>query len=116
MSYGLEFLEVALDEWRSLDATLKRQLQKKLRSRLENPVVPSAALRGMAHYYKIKLRASGIRLVYQVIEERLVVLVVSVGSTYSTTLPVNRYGRYSQLSRSICLSEPSPHTPAQELG
>ena len=79
MSYGLEFLEVALNEWRRLDASLKRQLQKKLQSRLENPAIPSAALRGMAHCYKIKLRASGIRLVYQVIEERLVVLVVSVG-------------------------------------
>jgi mRNA interferase RelE/StbE len=79
MSYGLEFLEVALDEWHSLDATLKRQLQKKLQSRLENPAAPSAALREMAHCYKIRLRASGIRLVYQVIEERLVVLVVSVG-------------------------------------
>jgi mRNA-degrading endonuclease RelE of RelBE toxin-antitoxin system len=40
MSYGLEFLEVALDEWHSLDATLKRQLQKKLQSRLENPAAP----------------------------------------------------------------------------
>ena len=79
MTYGLEFLEVALEEWHSLDKAIKQQLQKKLKSRLEHPAIPSSALRGMENCYKIKMRASGIRLVYKVIEDRLVVLVVSVG-------------------------------------
>ena len=37
------------------------------------------ALRDMPGHYKIKLRASGYRLVYRVEDERVVVVVVSVG-------------------------------------
>lgn len=39
----------------------------------------SAKLRGMKDCYKIKLRNSGYRLVYQVIDERIVVKVIAVG-------------------------------------
>ena len=43
------------------------------------PRVLADALHGMTDCYKIKLKASGYRLVYQVIEERVVVSVVAVG-------------------------------------
>ena len=36
-------------------------------------------LKGMPDCYKIKLRAAGYRLVYEVVDERLVVTVVAVG-------------------------------------
>jgi mRNA interferase RelE/StbE len=46
---------------------------------LEVPHVPSGKLSGFENHYKIKLRASGYRLVYEVIDQELFVLVVAVG-------------------------------------
>lgn len=52
---------------------------RKLRERLEAPKVQVDALRDMPGHFKIKLRASGYRLVYRVEDERVVVVVVAVG-------------------------------------
>ncbi|WP_186797395.1 type II toxin-antitoxin system RelE family toxin, partial [Escherichia coli] len=41
-------------------------------------------LHGQADRYKIKLRASGYRLVYQVIDEKVVLLVIAVGRRESS--------------------------------
>jgi mRNA interferase RelE/StbE len=79
MSYELEFLESALREWKKLDANTREQFRKKLKERCENPRVPSAKLRDAKDRYKIKLRSSGYRLVYEVIDGELVVLVIAVG-------------------------------------
>lgn len=79
MSYELEFLEVALDEWKRLDGSVKEQFKKKLEERLVEPRVPSAKLSGHPDRYKIKLRSIGYRLVYAVQDGRLVVVVVAVG-------------------------------------
>lgn len=38
----------------------------------------------MANCYKIKLRASGFRLVYQVIDDELVIAIVAVGKRESS--------------------------------
>ena len=54
-------------------------VKKKLAERLMLPRVLADALHGMTDCYKIKLRASGVRLVYEVIDNRLVVLVLGVG-------------------------------------
>lgn len=79
MTFKLEFLPSALKEWEKLGHTLREQIKKKLRERLEAPKVPADALRDMPGHYKLKLRASGYRLVYRVEDERVVVVVVSVG-------------------------------------
>jgi len=79
MSYSLEFITLAKKEWDSLDSTIKKQFKKRLIERLEEPKVESAKLNGMDDCYKIKLRSVGYRLVYQVQDEELIVLVVSVG-------------------------------------
>ena len=79
MTYKLGFHSDALDEWRKLDKTVASQLQKKLIERLENPIVPSDRVSGGADLYKIKLRTVGYRLVYQVQNQQLIVLVLSVG-------------------------------------
>ncbi|MDV7210195.1 type II toxin-antitoxin system RelE family toxin [Azotobacter beijerinckii] len=79
MTYSLEFLPSALKEWEKLGHTVREQLKKKLRERLDLPRVPADALREMPNHYKIKLRASGYRLVYRVEDERVVVVVVAVG-------------------------------------
>ncbi len=79
MSYELEFLEPALKEWRKLDPTTREQFRKKLAERCESPHVPSARLHGSTNRYKIKLRSVGYRLVYEVIEKEIIVLVIAVG-------------------------------------
>jgi mRNA interferase RelE/StbE len=79
MTFKLEFLPSATKEWEKLGATVKEQLKKKLRERLESPRIPSAALHGMPNCYKIKLRQSGYRLVYHVEDQRVTVVVVAVG-------------------------------------
>jgi mRNA interferase RelE/StbE len=79
MTYNLEFKESALKEWRKLDNSIREQFKKKLAERVENPRLDSAKLSGMPNCYKIKLKSLGYRLVYQVEDERLVVIVIAVG-------------------------------------
>lgn len=79
MSYELEFLEEALEEWRRLDGSIKEQFRKKLAERLIEPRVPSAKLSGHPDRYKFKLGSIGYRLVYEVHDSQLVVLVVAFG-------------------------------------
>jgi mRNA interferase RelE/StbE len=79
MSYKLAFHPDALAEWRKLDATVSEQFKKKLAERLQNPRVPSARLAGHKDRYKIKLRSVGYRLVYEVRDAVLLVIVVAVG-------------------------------------
>ena len=79
MSYEVEFLESALKEWKRLDVNTREQFRKKLKERCENPRVPSAKLHGAKDRYKIKLKSAGYRLVYEVEDARVVVLVIAVG-------------------------------------
>lgn len=79
MSYRLRFHELALAEWRRLDAGLREQLKKKLAERLEHPRIPSAALSGMPDCYRIKLRNAGYRLIYRVDDTVVFVTVIAVG-------------------------------------
>ena len=79
MTYKLEFKESALKEWRKLGATVREQLKAKLAERLVSPKVPAAALHGAKDLYKIKLRTSGYRLVYQVTDKTITVTVIAVG-------------------------------------
>ncbi|KNX78335.1 RelE toxin [Pseudomonas sp. 250J] len=79
MTYRLEFLPSALKEWEKLGHTVREQARKKLRQRLLSPKVGVDALRDLPNHYKIKLRASGYRLVYRVEDDRVVVVVVAIG-------------------------------------
>ena len=79
MRYELAFVESALKEWKKLAAPIREQFKARLRERLASPHVPSARLHGMPNCYKIKLRAVGYRLVYQVDDGVLLVTVVAVG-------------------------------------
>ena len=72
MTYTVKFRDDALKEWLRLDKTIQQQFAKKLKKCSENPHIASAKLRGLKDCYKIKLRASGFRLVYQVIDDAVV--------------------------------------------
>lgn len=79
MSYELSFHPDALGEWRKLDKSVREQFKKKLVERLENPRLPASQLSGQKDRFKIKLRNAGYRLVYEVRDKQLMVLVVAVG-------------------------------------
>lgn len=78
MTYSLEFDARALKEWQKLGDTVRQQLKKKLAEVLLNPRVEASRLHSLPDCYKIKLRSSGYRLVYQVIDHEVVVFVVAV--------------------------------------
>ncbi|MEY4624864.1 MAG: hypothetical protein RL061_389 [Pseudomonadota bacterium] len=80
MIYELEFETHALKEWHKLDSPIKQQFKKVPAKRLQNPHISSAKLRGdLKNTYKIKLKEVGYRLVYEVIDEKLIILVLAVG-------------------------------------
>jgi mRNA interferase RelE/StbE len=82
----------ALEEWRNLDGSVQTLLKKLLAKRLDNPHVPGGALHGpLAGCYKIKLRKQGVRLVYFVEDDHLLVTVLAVdkredGVVYGTAM------------------------------
>ena len=79
MIYTVKFREEALKEWHNLDKTIQQQFANKLKKCTDNPHIESARLRGMKDCYNIKLGSSGFRLVYEVIDDVLIVAVVAVG-------------------------------------
>ena len=79
MSYKLKFLPSALKEWNKIGSTIREQLKKKLRERLDEPIVPADRLIGFKNHYKIKLRSAGYRQVYEVDQGEVSVIVITVG-------------------------------------
>lgn len=79
MIYELAFKKSALKEWQKLGANVREQFVKKLKERLINPHIPSAAVSGGTNLYKIKLRQLGYRLVYSVSDTTVTVTVVAIG-------------------------------------
>ena len=86
MTYELNFHPDALEEWRKLDNSVRVQFKKKLAERLENPRLPGSQLSGHKDRFKIKLRNAGFRLVYEVRDQQLVVLVVAIGKRERNTV------------------------------
>jgi mRNA interferase RelE/StbE len=79
-TFDLEFHVLALKEWEKLDGSIREQFKKALEKRVTNPHVISAKLNhDLANFYKIKLRTTGYRLVYEVVENRLVIFIIAVG-------------------------------------
>jgi len=67
-------------EWEKLPSAIRDQLKKKLSKIIQQPHVPKNILRGdLAGCYKIKLLKAGVRLVYQVRDDQVVILLITVG-------------------------------------
>jgi mRNA interferase RelE/StbE len=79
MTFKLKFLPSAKKEWEKLDRSIKTQFKKKLEKCLENPYIPANKLRDFESAYKIKLRSSGYRLVYEVDDQDITVFVIAAG-------------------------------------
>ena len=79
MPFELAFHPEALREWRKLTPGIREQFKNKLAERLTEPRIPASKVRGSSNRYKIKLRAAGYRLVYEVRDQEVLVLVIAVG-------------------------------------
>ena len=77
--FELAFHPEALREWRQLTAGIRALFKKKLTERLVVPRIPASKLRGSSDRTKIKLRSAGFRLVYEVRDREVLVLVAAVG-------------------------------------
>jgi mRNA interferase RelE/StbE len=68
-----------MNEWNSLDGSVKSQFKKILQKRLLSPRLPGSELhRDLNNCYKIKLRQSGYRLIYEVSDSNQALLVLAV--------------------------------------
>lgn len=94
MNYNLAFKPQALKEWNKLGFTIKEQFKKKLKERLENPRVEKDKLSGYENVYKIKLKTAGYRLAYEVKDENITVLVLSVGKRENDKIYKNLKERF----------------------
>ena len=93
MTYNRDFHPEALREWEKLHPTFRLHFKKKLKERLENPRVPKDKLSGYGNVYKIKLRSIGYRLAYEVQDEEIIVLVLSVGKRENNSIYNNLSAR-----------------------
>lgn len=91
MTFRLQFHENAWQEWNKIDKSLREQFKKKLNTSLQKLSVKAARVSGGSDLYKIKLRATGFRLIYQIRNECVTVLLLTVGkrdrnAVYNTAL------------------------------
>ncbi len=95
MSYKLKFIPKAKKEWDKLDNSIKSQFKKKLAKCLENPHIPANKLRNFDCAYKIKLRSSGYRLVYEVDDQKITIFVITVGKRDNNSVYIQAEQRKS---------------------
>lgn len=80
MTYKLLRHKDFAKEWDQLPVDIRDQLKKKLAKVIKQPHIPKNLLRGdLAGCYKIKLLKAGVRLVYQVKDDEVVILLITVG-------------------------------------
>lgn len=80
MTYKLLRHKDFADEWENLPVAIRDQFKKKLAKIIEQPHIPKNMLKGdLAGCYKIKLLKAGVRLVYQVRDDEIVILLITVG-------------------------------------
>jgi mRNA interferase RelE/StbE len=95
----------ALEEWRRLDGSIRANLKTLLSKRLDNPHVPGGELHGpLAGCYKIKLRKQGVRLIYSVEDDRLIVTVVAVDRREGGVAYESAIARLSMVTESLANS------------
>lgn len=78
--YAIKVHEDFAKELAKLDNAIKQQLRKKLDKVVINPHIPKNRLSGeLSSCYKVKLKKAGVRLVYQVNDDEIYILLLTVG-------------------------------------
>ncbi len=78
-SFKVAFRPRAAKSFRKLATAEQRQIAKKLKERCLTPRVLADQVREIPSGYRLKLRAAGIRLIYLVRDQELVILVLAIG-------------------------------------
>lgn len=78
-TFEVAFRPRAAKSFHNLATTEQRQIAKKLKERCLNPHVPADRVREIPNGYRLKLRSAGIRLIYLVRDQELVILVLAIG-------------------------------------
>lgn len=78
MTYSLEFDARALKGWHKVGDTVRQQLKEKLATVLLNPRIEANRVYALHDWSKIKLRSSGYRFVYQLIDQEVMMFVMAV--------------------------------------
>lgn len=80
MTYTLKVHEDFIEDLKSISKAVQNRLKKKLEKIVENPHIAKNRLSGDLHNcYKIKLLADGVRAVYQVNDNEIYILLLTVG-------------------------------------
>ena len=87
MTYKLLRHKDFTTEWETLPLSIREQFKKKLAKIIKQPHIPKNLLKGdLAGCYKIKLLKAGVRLVYQVRDDEVVILLITVGKRADSTV------------------------------
>jgi mRNA interferase RelE/StbE len=78
-TFEVAFRPSAAKAFRKLGTSDQRQISKKLTERCLNPHVVADRVRDIPNGYRLKLKSAGVRLIYLVRDEELVILVLTVG-------------------------------------
>ena len=104
--YRLRFETLAWEEWKSLDGAPKQALRDALIKRLDNPHVPGSALKGeLAGCYKNKLLKAGYRLVYEVLDDVVVLLVLAVDKREDSAAYIAAAARMAGTGRATLVND-----------
>ncbi len=90
MNWRIDYLPEARDDLRNLDGTQRLQVRKAIAKVSQNPLpvneggygkpLGSAATTNLTGFLKVKLRASGLRIVYKVARNDSEMLVIIIGA------------------------------------
>ena len=109
--YRLFFLPEALEEWRDLDGSIQKNLKKLLAKRLDNPYMPAGELHGaLSTRYKNKLNKQGVRLVYEVEDDKLILMVLSVDRREDSAAYKSAIDRLSAAATALSKTESAKPT------
>lgn len=80
MTYTIKVHDDFVEDLKNIPKAVQGRLKKKLEKIIENPHIAKNRLRGDLHNcYKIKLLADGVRAVYQVNDNEICILLLTVG-------------------------------------
>ena len=78
--YKIIYEPKAKKTFNKLDSAIQTQINKKLEKIAINPHIPANRLRGkLRGTYKLKLRDSGFRAIYRVLDDVLIVTILKIG-------------------------------------
>jgi mRNA interferase RelE/StbE len=110
MPFDLAFHPEALREWQQLTAGIREQFKNQLAERLNEPRIPASKLRSSSNRYKIKLRAAGFWLVYEVQDHEVLFIDRPISAESHDLLPTP-----SPLSWINYPGNPTPMTKCLQL-